>query len=403
MRYKITIITLILCLVFILPAYAVENYVEEDLADLQDIVEVLELVVDSPAALETTAESAVLMDYLSGEVLYSKEPHKELPMASVTKLMTLLLAVEAIDQGKTSLNDKIVVSEHAASMGGSQVYLEPGEEMRVEDMLIAIAAGSANDGSVAMAEHIAGSEEAFVQMMNDRARQLGLKNTHFANPTGLPEENHYTSAYDMAVVLKENLKYPLFRKVSSIYEYDLRGGEFKIWSTNKLLKWYEGTDAGKTGWTEEAKYCLTSSAVRDGMRLIVSVLGTAEPRSHFRESIKIYNYGFARYQKVSLADAGTKVETLNVNKGKKEKLDLVTSTEVGFVVPKGQDDGYSTQINVPAEVTAPVKKGQEIGAYIVSKDGKEVTSVPLVASNEIEKASVFGQMYKALNKVYKMD
>ncbi|MTI84125.1 MAG: D-alanyl-D-alanine carboxypeptidase [Firmicutes bacterium] len=350
--------------------------------------------------IETTAESAVLMDYVSGHILFSKEPDLELPMASVTKLMTLLLAVEAVDEGKLDLSDTIVTSEYAASMGGSQVYLEPGEEMSVEEMLISIAVGSANDCSVAMAEHIGGSEENFVKMMNKKVKDMGLNHTHFSNTTGLPIENHYTSAHDMAFILKENLKYPLFKKLSSIYEYDLRGGEFKLWSTNKLLKWYEGADAGKTGWTNDAKYCLASSAKKEGMRLIAVVLGTPEPRSHFRECIKLFNYGFSQYQMVKLQDAGARVKTVDVNKGTVEKLGLVTSKEAGVVVPKGQDEGFRGVVKAPDEITAPVKKGQSIGSYVIMKDGREITKVPLVAENTVPKASILKQMHKALNRIY---
>jgi D-alanyl-D-alanine carboxypeptidase (penicillin-binding protein 5/6) len=377
---RVTIILLAICLLVSFPAFANPE--------------------NTAPPLETTAESAILMDYVSGQVLFSKEPHKELPMASVTKLMTLLLAVEAVEQGKLDLSDTIVTSENAASMGGSQVYLEPGEEMSVEEMLISIAVGSANDCSVAVAEQIAGSEQSFVQMMNDKVQKLGLENTHFVNTTGLPAENHYTSAYDMAVILKECLKYPLFRKLSSIYEYDLRGGEFKLWNTNKLLKWYPGVDAGKTGWTNEAKYCLASSAQKEGMRLIAVVLGTPETRSHFRESIKLFNYGFAQYQMVKLQDAGARVETISVNKGTTGKLGLVTSKEAGVVVPKGQDKGFHGSVRASREVTAPIKKGQEIGSYVIMKDGLEVTTIPLVAENSVPEASVWKQMHKVLRNTY---
>lgn len=350
--------------------------------------------------LETTAESALLMDAVSGKVLFAKDPEKELPMASVTKLMTLLLAVEAIDQGKAKLTDRVVTSENAWGMGGSQVYLEPGEEFSMEEMLVAIAVGSANDASVAVAEHLGGSEEAFVQTMNDKAKSLGLKHTHFANPTGLPAEGHYTSAHDMAVILQQCLKYPLFRKVSSIYEHDFRGGEFKLWSTNKLLKWYKGCDAGKTGWTNEAKYCLASSAEREGLRLIAVVLGTPEPKSHFRESIKLFNYGFAKYKAVKMAEKGAKIKTLPVGKGTLDHVDVITSDKVSVVVPKGQDKGFSAGAELPEQVTAPVAKGQKIGSYVVMKDGQEVLRVPLVAKQEVQKAGLMRQMNKVFNKLY---
>lgn len=351
-------------------------------------------------ALETTAESAVLMDYTTGRMLWSKEPDKELPMASVTKIMTLLLAVEALDQGKISLDDRVNVSENAWGMGGSQIYLEPGEEMSMKDMLISVAVGSANDASVAVAEHIAGSEEAFVEMMNKRARELGCKHTRFANPTGLPAENHYTSAYDMAVILREALNYPHFRKISSIYRYDIRGGDFVLWNTNKLLKWYRGVDAGKTGWTNEAKYCLAATAKRDGLRLISVVLGTPEPRSHFRETIKIFNYGFARYEAVNYAQKGERVKTVKVGKGNVETIGVAAGTDIGMAVPRGQKDKYRGKIILPEEVTAPVQKGQKLGEFVLLEGEREVQRAPLVAQNQVRKASIFRQMYRVLNRVF---
>lgn len=354
-------------------------------------------------ALETTAESAVLMEAHSGRILYAKEPDKELPMASVTKLMTLLLATEAVETGKVKLSDKVTVSENAWGMGGSQIYLEPGEEMSMEEMLISVAVGSANDASVAVAEHISGSEEAFIDMMNERAKQLGLKHTHFVNPTGLPAEGHFTSARDMAIIMRECLKSTLFRKVSSIYEYDLRGGEFKLWNTNKLLKWYPGVDSGKTGWTNDAKYCLASSCERDGLRLITVVLGTPEVRSHFRESIKLYNYGYARYKAINMAKEGQTVRTIPVGKGVTDKIELVTAEKVSVVVPKGEDKGYEGKVEAPGQVSAPVAKGQRIGDYVVVKDGREVMRVPLVAKCEVKKASLITQMNRAFTKLYGME
>jgi len=347
-----------------------------------------------PAALETTAESAVIMEAHTGQVLFAKEPDKELPMASVTKIMTLLLAVEAVEKGKFKLTDRVVTSENAWEMGGSQIYLEPGEEMSLEEILLAVAVGSANDASVALAEHIAGTAEVFVQAMNQRAKELGLKHTHFANCTGLPAEGHYTSAYDISVILKECLRYPLFRKLSSVYEYDLRGGKFKLWNTNKLLKWYPVVDAGKTGWTNEAKYCLASSGEKDGLRLIVTVLGTPEPKSHFRESIKLYKYGFARYKALILAEKGAAVKSVKVGKGVVNQVEAVPADRVTVVTPKGEEQGYTPRIELPEQVAAPVAKGQQLGVYRVLKNGREVLSVPLVAGHDVPKANLWQQMRK---------
>lgn len=345
-------------------------------------------------ALETTAESAVIMEAHTGQVLFAKEQDKELPMASVTKIMTLLLAVEAVEKGKFKLTDRVVASENAWEMGGSQIYLEPGEEMSLEEILLAVAVGSANDASVALAEHIAGTEEVFVQAMNQRVKELGLKHTHFANCTGLPASGHYTSAYDMAVILKECLKYPLFKKLSSVYEYDLRGGKFKLWNTNKLLKWYPVVDAGKTGWTNEAKYCLASSGEKDGLRLIVVVLGTPEPKSHFRESIKLYKYGFARYKALIMAEKGAHVKSVKVSKGTVNQVEAITADRVAVVAPKGEERGFTTRLELPEQVTAPVAKGQRLGVYKVFKNGQEVQSVPLVAGHDVPKAALWQQIYK---------
>jgi D-alanyl-D-alanine carboxypeptidase (penicillin-binding protein 5/6) len=275
------------------------------------------------ANIETSAESAILIDAETGKILYEKESHKELPPASVTKLMTLLVACEAVENGKAKLTDIVVASENACSLGGSQIYLEPGEKFSLEEMLIAIAVGSANDACVAVAEFLYGAHEEFVAVMNQKAQELGLKNTKFMNAYGLPAEGHYTSAYDLAVMGREALKHPLILKLTSMKEYDLRNGEFKLWNTNKLLWWYEGTEGFKTGWTQEAKYCLASTVKRDGLRLICVVMGVPQARGHFQESMKIYNYGFANYMYKEFAPAFSKQGILTVVKGSKTAVELV--------------------------------------------------------------------------------
>ncbi|MFZ5647766.1 MAG: D-alanyl-D-alanine carboxypeptidase family protein [Bacillota bacterium] len=349
--------------------------------------------------LETTAESAVLIAADSGEILYSKNPDKSLPMASVTKLMTLLLAVEAVEHGKVKLEDRVSASENAWSMGGSQIYLEPGEEFTYREMLIAVAVGSANDASVAVAEHLEGTEEAFVTMMNERAKQLGCKNTNFVNCTGLPAEGHHSSAMDLALIMRECIKHPLLMKLSNIYEYDLRGGEFKLWSTNKLLKWYKGVDAGKTGWTNEAKYCLASTCERDNLRLIAVIMATPEPKSHFRESIKLYNYGFARYKAVFLEDGNKLVKTVKVDKGDVEDLGLLTGKKVVVTVRKGEEKGYQGRVEAPERVTAPVKRGQKLGDYVVTKNDNEVMRIPLLADKDVNKRSFIQQINKTIRGI----
>ncbi|MDO7786437.1 D-alanyl-D-alanine carboxypeptidase family protein [Desulforamulus aquiferis] len=398
--------TILICLVFILTLSVSAAIAEPNAQDNQGPKPAPKSEAGSNAGgvkLETTAETAILIDYASGQILFDKDMHASRPMASVTKLMTMLLICEAESLGKIKMTDKVLTSEHAASMGGSQIFLEPGEELPAKEMLISIATGSANDASVAMAEFIAGSEEAFVEMMNEKAKSMGLKNTHFSNPTGLPVENHYTSAYDMAKVLRECLRYPLFREVSSIYEHDLRGGDFKLWNTNKLLKWYPGADAGKTGWTNEAKYCLAASAKKDGLRVISVVLGCPMPRTHFQETIKIFNYGFARYKAVNLAEEGQVIKELPVGKGELETVKIVTTAPVSLVVSKGQEKTVQGTVQLPDKLDAPVKKGQVVGSYIVTKDGKEALKVELVAASDVEKASPLKLLNDMLDRVYGMD
>lgn len=355
-------------------------------------------VTEKPG-LDIAAGSAVLMEASSGQILYAKDPYKEQPIASVTKIMTMLLAVEALEKGKVQLNDVVVTSEHAAGMGGSQIFLAPQEEMSFREMLISVATGSANDASVAVAEHIAGSEETFVELMNARAKELGLKHTHYVNCTGLPAEGHYSCAHDQAIILREALRYPVFREVSQIKEYDLRGGEFKLWNTNKLLWWYRGTEAGKTGWTNEANYCLASSVVRDDLRLIGVVLGVKEKKGHFRESIKMYNWGFARFEAAKLAAAGETVKTLPVEKGVETKVPVVTEKEVVAVVPKGEKEALESAIELPARLLAPLAKEEKVGDYVVYHHGQEITRVGLVTARSVPEASFLEQLLRVTERM----
>ena len=354
------------------------------------------------ANIETTAESAILIDAASGNVLYEKESHKELPPASVTKVMTLLVAVEAIEKGIAKLSDTVTASDKACSLGGSQIYLEPGEQFSLEEMLIAIAVGSANDGCVAVAEHIYGTHEEFVDMMNKKAKELGLVNTHFVNAYGLPAEGHYTSAYDMAVICREALNYPLIRKLTAIKEYDLRNGEFKLWNTNKLLWWYDGADGFKTGWTQEAKYCLASTVERNGLRLIAVVLGVPEVRGHFQESMKIYNYGFAKYTYKEFAPAGSKQGEMVVHKGSQPTVDLIAQQAVGVSVEKGKEESCWIETKLNNEITAPVAKGQVLGEIVIHSDNQELHRVKLVAAQDVEKASFLEMVKRTIYESYGM-
>jgi len=351
--------------------------------------------------LANNAVSAILMDATTGTVLFSKNADKKLPPASITKVMTLLIAMEALDSGKIKLTDKVRTSEHAASMGGSQIFLEPGEEMTVEDILKGISMASANDASVALAEFIGGSEETFVQMMNRRAEQLGCKNTQFRNPNGLPVEEHYSSASDIAIICRELLKHERITNFTSIYQDHLRkGSEKPFWlvNTNKLVRFYEGMDGLKTGYTSEAKYCLAATAKRNGFRLIAVALG--EPTSKVRnaEISQMMDYAFANYESKVLYRSGQFVQAINVGHGKQRTVGAIVREPVGLLVKKGESaTGYEKKILL-STAEAPISKGQRLGYVSIVKGGAEILRVPLHAQQAVERAGwmdLLGRTFKS--------
>jgi len=361
------------------------------------------LVAVSPVQaeqVEVEAESYVLMDADSGRVLLAKNEHKRLPPASMTKLMTMILAAQDLEEGKVSVKDKVITSEEAWKMGGSQIYLEPGEEMTFEDMMIAIAVGSANDASVAVAEHLEGTHKNFVDRMNKQAKMLGLKNTHFVNSYGLPAENHYTSAYDMAVMARYALQYTKILEYCSIKEYNLRQGEFKLFNTNKLLWWYEGTDGFKTGWTNEAKYCLTATAKRDGLRLIGAVMASPKQHGNHRDMMKLFNYGFAKYAYKSFFSRGSVCGVVQVGKGIGDSVEVIAEDDVGAIVEKGQEKKITTEKRLQNYVNAPVEKGQKLGEMRVYDDGNLVKEVNLVAASDVPKGGFLKEILKMLAETY---
>lgn len=346
------------------------------------------------------AEAYILTDADSGQVLLAKNEHKRLPPASMTKLMTLLLAVEAMEEGRVSLKEKVVTSEYAANMGGSQIYLAPGEEMTFEDMLIAIAVGSANDASVAVGEKLEGSNKAFVAKMNAKAKQLGMKNTHFVNANGLHADDHYTSAADMAILARKALKHPRILEYTAIKEYPLRDGKFILYNTNKLLWWYKGADGFKTGRTEEAKNCLTSTVKQDGLRLISVVMASPETRGHFRDSMQIYNYGFAKYAYKIFVPQDSVAGMVTVGKGSQDKVEAVAAQDAGSIFEKGEKAKITNKKVLLKYVDAPVKKGQKLGEVQIYKNGKEHKSIDLVANVDIKRGGVIKQIKKMFVETY---
>lgn len=347
--------------------------------------------------LADKAKSAVLIERDTGTILYDKNSDEKLPPASMTKIMTMLLIMEALDKNQIKWDEKVRTSEYAASMGGSQIFLEPGEEMTVEEMLKGIAIGSGNDASVAMAEKIAGSAEEFVNMMNKKVEELGLKNTHFKNPTGLPESDHYSSARDMALMAKELLKYEEITNFTGKYEDYLREGtEEKFWlvNTNRLVKFYPGVDGVKTGFTNEAKYCLTASAKKDNMRVIAVVFGAETPKDRNAQVTKMLDYAFSQYQTHPLYKKDEVLTKIRVSKGSEKEVNLMTSEPISVLTKKGEKvDDVKQEIVLKEDVQAPVKKGDELGSLQLVKEDKVIAESKIVAEKDVEEAS-WWQLFK---------
>lgn len=353
------------------------------------------------AELAHEAKSAVLIERDTGHVLYNKNSHEQLPPASMTKIMTMLLIMERMEQGKLKMNDKVRTSEYAASMGGSQIFLEPGEEMTVEEMLKGIAIASGNDASMAMAEHLDGSKEEFVNKMNEKAKELGLKDTVFKNPTGLPEEGHVSSAYDMALMAKELLKYEKITSFTGIYEDYLRENtnkKFWLVNTNRLIKFYPGVDGIKTGFTQEAKYCLTASAKKGNMRVIAVVFGASTPKERNSQITKMLDYAFSQYETHPLYRKNQIVEKIKINKGKEKIMNLVTSEPISVLTKKGEDiSKIKTEVKLKKDVSAPVEKAQTLGTLTIKKDGKPLLDSPIVADSDMDKAGLWTMTKRTLS------
>lgn len=345
---------------------------------------------DDEIALAENARSAVLMDADTGTIIYEKKSHEQLPPASITKIMTMLLTMEAIEKGTLKLTDKVTASEYAASMGGSQIFLEPGESMTVDEMLKGVAMASGNDASVALAEKLAGSEKGFVKMMNQRAAQLGLKDTHFANCNGLPTENHYSSAHDIAMMSRELLKHEGVTKYTGAYQDYLRqGSEKPFWlvNTNKLVRFYSGADGLKTGYTSEAKFCLAATAKRDGLRVIAVVLGEPNTKTRNSEVSGMFDFAFSQYALQPIYKAGETIGKVKVQKGKSPQIELAAGKTLNVLVKKGMStENITHKLVLPEKLAAPIKAGQPVGKLVVYQDGRVLTEFELTAPADVDKA-----------------
>lgn len=351
---------------------------------------------------EVKAPSAVLMEAQTGKVLYEKNDHDQRACASITKVMTLLLVMEALDSGKIGLNDTVTASAHAASMGGSDIWLEPGESMTVDDMLKATVIMSANDAAVALAEYVAGSEDEFVAQMNQRAKELGMKNTVFKNVNGLDEDGHVTSAYDIALMSRELIKHQKIYDYTKTWMDSVRAGKTQLVNTNKLLKSYKGITGLKTGTTGKAGSCISATAQRDGVSLISVVLGSPSTKDRFNAAATLLDYGFANWSVVKPKIPPEANVPVPVDNGMEANVEPSVNGEESLLVPKGKAGDVTSKVSMNSEVRAPVEKGQTLGKITYLLNGEVLKETPITAKKTVEPIT-FSSAFFLLLKMVMMD
>ena len=362
-----------------------------------------EKAISSTNSLNLESGGAILVEQKTGQILYEHNMHEKLRPASVTKVMSLLLIMEALDSGQISLTDKIPCTEDAAGMGGSQIWLEVGEELTVDEMLKAICVVSANDCTVAMADYLCGSQEAFVQKMNERAKELGMNDTTFKNCHGIDEDGHVTSAYDIALMSRELLNnHPSIMNYTTIWMDTLRNGESELVNTNKLIRNYKGATGLKTGSTSVALYNLSASATRDGLSLIAVIMKAPTTKIRFAEAQKLLDYGFSNYQYKLIARGGDILKEVEVNKGVTPKLNLVIENDVGILVKKGEDKNIEQIVNIDENISAPITQGQKLGEMIFTLNGQEIGRSNLIAEINIGKRTFFNIALNAYQSWFNM-
>lgn len=351
------------------------------------------------ANFDLDVKSAVLMDATTGTILYSYNETKSLPPASVTKIMTLLLVFESIENGNLKYEDKLTVSENASSMGGSQIFLESGEEMTVDDLLKSVIVASANDAALTLAEAVGGSEEAFVDMMNKRAEELNMVSTHFENVTGLDDDvsNHLTSAKDIAIMSKELLKYDKVSKYATIWMDTIRNGEFGLTNTNRLIRFYKGITGLKTGYTSKAGYCVSASANRDGLHLIAVIMGAESSTVRNNAASKLLDYGFANYSTYS--SGGEKIENIKIYGASKDETEIKFN-DFTFLINKGEAKKIEKEILLDEYLVAPIKKNEEVGKIIYKIDGEIIGESSIISMKTVDKITFFEYLLKILKNIF---
>ncbi len=383
-----------------------EENAEQDNIDQENVEsENTEENILSEDIMQIESTSAVLMEGSTGEIIYEKNKDERLHPASITKIMTMLLIFEAIDEGRFKLDDEVTVSEHAASLGGSQVYLEPGEIQTVETMIKCIAIASANDASAAMSEFVAGTEEEFIRRMNERAKELGMENTNFVNSYGLDADNHYSSAYDVALMSKELIsKFPQISDYSTIWMENIihstkKGeSEFGLTNTNRLVRFYDGITGLKTGSTGLAKYCLSATANRDGMNLISVILAAPSTKIRFNEAAKLLDYGFSNCSLYKDNNENLNIDPIFIKKGVKEELIYKTNEEFSYLLMRDTNpENIKKEVRIQEEIEAPINENDQIGEVVYSIDNKKIGSVDIVAGETIDKAKYSDRLNQAFS------
>ncbi len=386
---------------FVLTGNAVRVAAGEDLSDIAVPIDISVTDAAIGSKLEIAAKSVVLLEAFTGQVLYEDNSSEKLPPASITKVMSLLLVMEAIDRGDISLEDVVTASEHACSMGGSQIWLEPGETMTVDELLKATVIASANDATVALGETVAGSEEGFVAMMNEKAKKLGMNNTHFVNCTGLDADGHLTTAYDVAIMSSELIKHPLIKNYSTVWMDSLRNGESELVNTNKLVRFYQGATGLKTGTTSGAGYCVSATAERDGMELVAVVMGGDTSNDRFNGAKKLLDYGFANYSFKKHTPKIEKDTYIKVLKGEKTSVKAECTGSVNILSKRADADKITTKIKLNESVTAPVKRGDKIGSVSVYLGDEEVGTVNITAAKEVKRLTFKSALVWLISAMFK--
>ncbi len=346
------------------------------------------VVAEKTQSDEIDAKAYILIEQSTGRVLAENNADEQLPIASVTKIMTMLLIMEAIEDGKTSFDDLVTVSENAMSYGGSTMFLEAGEQLPVHDMLKGIAVASANDGCVAMAEHLTGSESAFVDMMNKRAKELGMENTNFLNTNGLDEDGHFSSARDVALMSRELLNHPKITEYTSIWTDELRDGKFQLANTNKLIRFYTGANGLKTGSTSQALCCLSASAKRNDMQLIAVILGAPTSDKRFSSAKALLDYGFANYKIKHLVEENEEICDADIINGTVDSVKAIAKESKSSLSEKSNNKDVKRRVFVNEDIKAPIKKGEVLGCVEFVSDGKVIDKVEIVSKNEVKKKGI---------------